>query len=212
MGLFNRKDKTPGDKVDEAMDKVAPKTPEKKPEGPQIRMVNMSGDENIPPEIKEALMGLLKHLSGAESGEGILGAMVSASVGPDGEITIDKPGEEHDCSCTKGHPRCKDTDMPSLVEWVKNFNVRIYNDPDDTELTYYAGDDVELAMLAAFRLAILGMQAGNVPDFKQEFAAQVYHNLMENAGVILGDESRALDLSKVEVPDSIPTDWNDEDE
>lgn len=213
MGLFNRKDKneTPGDKVDQAMDKAAEKKPEfptpkieklETPDGVEVHMVNMSG-EDMPPEIRDAIGGLLNALTGNGTPEGMPEGLRKALE----KVAGGSADEPCTSGCAKGHPRCKDTDVESLVEWVKGFQVRVHKDPEDPELVYFAGDDVELAMVAAFRLAILGMQATGMPNYKQEFAAQVFHNVMENAGVILGDEERNLELSKVEVPDSIPDDW-----
>lgn len=200
MGFFkkNKKDETTPEAAAEA-----------KPEMPQI--INLS-DSDVPQEVQDQIKGLLESLmSGGLDPESIAGAMVMKAPNlSDLFGTGSSNAEKEDCSCAPGHPSCTQTTMESLVEWIKTFNVRIYDDPADPDITYFANDDVQLALITAFRITVMSMEAAGVSLEKQAFAAHVFSHMMGNMGQILCDPDRAVDVSKTEVPDTVPSDWKAE--
>lgn len=142
-------------------------------------------NEDMPPEIRAIIESL--RASGAN--------VQAINVGND------------DCDCPKGHPQCGKTDLESLIEWVKKFTVRVIHDPEDPEMDYFAEEDVRLAMFASARLGELAALQNGVNIKEVAFARAVAHSIIGNTGEILNAEDLRIDLSKTEVPDTIPADW-----
>lgn len=116
-----------------------------------------------------------------------------------------------DCDCPPGHPQCGKTTVETLIDWVKNFSVRVLHDPEDEgneeKMDYFAEEDVRLALFAAARLGELSALAGGVPVKEVAFARAVAGSIIGNAGEILNATELQVDLGKTEVPDTIPSDW-----